>query len=81
MIKRMFMLSKRSRSSKLLKACQIESVEHTEKKMKVKFRKRLMENKFTQKIVNMVYENDHKAMLDKKSIICQLRQGNQNWQN
>ena len=33
-----------------------------------------MENKLTQIIMSVIYENDHKARLDKKSIIYQLRQ-------
>ncbi|CAF0780153.1 unnamed protein product [Brachionus calyciflorus] len=73
LIKSMFGVKKHKRSSKLLKACNIDSVKVRAKKMRTKMGVRIFRNELTEKLITKLYESDFSARTNSRSIIGNLK--------
>ncbi|CAF0974992.1 unnamed protein product [Brachionus calyciflorus] len=72
LIKAMFRISKKTRSTKLLRAVNIEKVYELWIKTKVKFLNRLIQFELTRNIVESIIKYDNTSSTDKKSLVMDL---------
>ncbi|RNA18795.1 hypothetical protein BpHYR1_045197 [Brachionus plicatilis] len=73
LIKGMFRISKKSRSTALLRAINIETVEELTIKTKIKFANRLIKFEITKQLLEELDKNDPLAKIDKKSLMYELK--------
>ena len=72
LVKGMFQIPKKSRSTKLLRACKLEKVNELITKTKIKFAKRLLEFPNTTDLIYNLEESDLKIKFDKKSLFHEI---------
>ncbi|CAF0943287.1 unnamed protein product [Brachionus calyciflorus] len=70
----MFLIGKKTRSTKLIRACKIETVNELKNKTKVNFASKLLQLEITAMLIRELNQVDQFIWLDKKSLFNELEQ-------